>query len=229
MERGWTQEQLAARCGRHWTYLGATERGERNVTLRVVADLAAALEVDPRELFPSGQHPLEQKLNASLWDILAAIGAGFRTVADVKGKLAEHFLNSRLQQARAAGLIESVQWQDQDGQPDFLIGYRGRVLRLECKNVRSGGQFANPYRVEVQKTRNPMTGEPTRGYRFDEFEVLAACTFNQTGEWDYLYAATRNLPRRPRLPEFLVTMQPVPISPQGCWRVQLKDALDDCL
>lgn len=168
-------------------------------------------------------------MRASAWDILAAISAGFRTQADVKGKLAEYFLNSRLQEAHKSGLIEFLEWQDQDAQPDFLVGYRGRVLRLECKNVRSGTQYANPYRVEVQKTRNPMTGEPTRGYRFDEFELLAACTFNQSGEWDYFYAAARDLPRRPNLPEFLVIMQRVPTSPQGCWRGQLKDAMEDCL
>jgi len=49
--RGWTQEQLAEAAGRHWTYIGGIERGERNVTLQVVADLARALDVDVREFF----------------------------------------------------------------------------------------------------------------------------------------------------------------------------------
>ena len=51
-KRGWTQEELAARCGRHWTYIGGIERGERNPTLRVIADLARALGVPVRDLFP---------------------------------------------------------------------------------------------------------------------------------------------------------------------------------
>jgi transcriptional regulator with XRE-family HTH domain len=50
-KRGWTQEQLAQAAGRHWTYIGGIERGERNVTLQVVADIARALDVDIRELF----------------------------------------------------------------------------------------------------------------------------------------------------------------------------------
>jgi transcriptional regulator with XRE-family HTH domain len=50
-ERGWTQEQLAEAAGRHWTYVGGIERGERNVTLQVVADIARALDVDIKELF----------------------------------------------------------------------------------------------------------------------------------------------------------------------------------
>jgi transcriptional regulator with XRE-family HTH domain len=50
-KRGWTQEQLAEAAGRHWTYIGGIERGERNITLQVVADLARALDVDIKELF----------------------------------------------------------------------------------------------------------------------------------------------------------------------------------
>src|ERR1700690_1033220 len=49
--RGWSQEELAHRTGRHWTYIGCVERGERNPTLRVIADLAKALEVPIRKLF----------------------------------------------------------------------------------------------------------------------------------------------------------------------------------
>ena len=52
LERGWSQEKLAERAERHWTYIGGVERGERNPTLRVIADLAAALGVPMRELFP---------------------------------------------------------------------------------------------------------------------------------------------------------------------------------
>ncbi len=50
-KRGWTQEQLAEAASRHWTYIGGIERGERNITLQVVADLARALDVDIEELF----------------------------------------------------------------------------------------------------------------------------------------------------------------------------------
>lgn len=52
LKKGWTQEQLAERTNRHWTYIGGIERGERNVTLRVIADIARALGVEIQALFP---------------------------------------------------------------------------------------------------------------------------------------------------------------------------------
>ncbi len=51
LRKGWSQEVLADRAGRHWTYIGGIERGERNVTLAVIADLARALDVSVQDLF----------------------------------------------------------------------------------------------------------------------------------------------------------------------------------
>lgn len=49
-DRGLTQEQLAARAGLHWTFVGQVERGRRNLTLHNIMKLATALEVDAGEL-----------------------------------------------------------------------------------------------------------------------------------------------------------------------------------
>ena len=52
LKKGWTQEELAEKTNRHWTYIGGIERGERNVTLQVIADIAHALGVEIQALFP---------------------------------------------------------------------------------------------------------------------------------------------------------------------------------
>lgn len=48
--RGWSQEDLADQCSLHRTYVGAIERGERNITLATLERLATALEVIPTDL-----------------------------------------------------------------------------------------------------------------------------------------------------------------------------------
>lgn len=49
-ERGYSQEDFAEVLGFHRTYLGAIERGERNLSLRSVERLATQLDVTPLEL-----------------------------------------------------------------------------------------------------------------------------------------------------------------------------------
>ncbi len=165
----------------------------------------------------TSSHPLEEKFNAPVADILEAIEHGFRAQVDVRGKLAELYLYRNLELLRAEGHIVSLQWHDADGQPDFEIMMRdGHKLRVECKNLRSDKDF-RPERgckVEIQKTSGgrDRTGRKTRGYLADYFDVLAACTFNQTREWKFRFIAARWLARRDDDPEVLKVMQPVPLT-----------------
>ena len=48
--QGVSQESFAQQLGVHRTYLGGLERGERNLTLRSVERLAAALDLNPLDL-----------------------------------------------------------------------------------------------------------------------------------------------------------------------------------
>ena len=58
---GVSQEELAARCGLHRTYVGSVERGERNVTLRTVEALASVLGVSVPELLTPRRSDAELK------------------------------------------------------------------------------------------------------------------------------------------------------------------------
>jgi DNA-binding XRE family transcriptional regulator len=53
--QGLSQEQLAELADLHRTYVGAIERGERNVSLRNIVKLSRALRVTPAQLLEDTQ------------------------------------------------------------------------------------------------------------------------------------------------------------------------------
>ncbi|MFQ5803621.1 MAG: helix-turn-helix domain-containing protein [Candidatus Methylomirabilales bacterium] len=54
-QRGWSQEEFAEECGLHRTYIGAIERGERNVSVLNLRKIAASLKVSLADLFVSDE------------------------------------------------------------------------------------------------------------------------------------------------------------------------------
>lgn len=52
--KGFSQEGLALACGLDRTYIGGTERGERNVSLINIYKIAKALDISPSDLLKGG-------------------------------------------------------------------------------------------------------------------------------------------------------------------------------
>lgn len=50
MRKGLSQEKLADLSGLHRTYIGAVERGERNISIKNIFRIAKALEIRVTEL-----------------------------------------------------------------------------------------------------------------------------------------------------------------------------------
>ncbi len=50
LSKGYSQESLAAKCGLDRTYIGGIERGERNLALRNIENIAKALDMSLSEL-----------------------------------------------------------------------------------------------------------------------------------------------------------------------------------
>lgn len=49
--QGLSQEQLALKCGLDRTYIGAVERGERNISILNIEKIAHALDVPLKDIF----------------------------------------------------------------------------------------------------------------------------------------------------------------------------------
>jgi transcriptional regulator with XRE-family HTH domain len=52
LRRKLSQDELAHKAGLHRAYVGAIERGEKNVTILTLQSVAKAMEVPIRDLFP---------------------------------------------------------------------------------------------------------------------------------------------------------------------------------
>ena len=50
-ELGYSQEAFAYQCGVHRTYMGAIERGERNISLMNIIKISNAMNMKPSKLF----------------------------------------------------------------------------------------------------------------------------------------------------------------------------------
>jgi transcriptional regulator with XRE-family HTH domain len=52
-KKGFSQEGFAHECGFHRSYMGAVERGEKNITIAMIEKIAKALDLGLSELFKS--------------------------------------------------------------------------------------------------------------------------------------------------------------------------------
>lgn len=51
IKKGWSQEELAARCGLHRSHMGEIERGQSNMTMSTLIAVVQTLEVSASTLF----------------------------------------------------------------------------------------------------------------------------------------------------------------------------------
>ena len=182
-----------------------------------------------RQEFPI--HAIEQKLNAEAEIILEAISrATDLTLRGIRGIIAEA--------AFATKVVGTLQgWKDTTpggNHPyDFVLTDNRGDIRIQVKMQRQkshrpmlaseGYRFLPPdmYVVETQKTRggsHPKTGEDTRPYKFNEFDILAVALHPSTGDWSrFLYTVNSWLLPRSDDTNLMLKFQPVPKQANENW------------
>lgn len=139
-------------------------------------------------------HALEVELGLSKDEILDMIEDAKRLRVAVRGRAAEKHLGRLLASVPA---IESVTEIDEDGKPDFVVGYRGKPVRIECKITLRRRHQGRP-KVDFQKTRASKADPCSRYYRPEQLEVLAACLHPITEHWDFKFCPTSALAPHPK-------------------------------
>ena len=118
-----------------------------------------------------------------------------RTLISVRGAIAEVHLRRVLIRLKEEGIISEYEEFDRDGHRDFAVVYQANRFLIECKNAEKEKPRktpgASPITVDFQRTRNQQRGPQYRFYAPDEFHVLAACLWNRTGRWEFVYIATK--------------------------------------
>ncbi len=112
--------------------------------------------------------------------------------------MAQEHLRRYLDHTKNKGLIADYRTIDEDGKPDFAVIYRGREYLIECKNVQKTMRKSE-VTVDFMRTRYAKTEGPQgRFYKISEFQVLAACMYNQLGVWTFKFISTDRLSPHPQ-------------------------------
>lgn len=182
------------------------------------AELAAT---DPIILEARGGHELEEEFGLSSEEILELIVQRRRLTVAVRGGVAEVHLGRHLADDPAVRDAEQI---DQDGQPDFAVTLQsGRRILVECKNVSPNRYADGSPKVEVQKTRSQRDDPAGRFYRPGQFDVVAACLYPATGNWEFRFKASAAMDRHEIHPDRLAVLHRV----DDTWSETLEGALND--
>jgi hypothetical protein len=185
-------------------------------------------------------HPIEGKLNIQAEIILEALNqdASGLTFRMMRGVIAEAAFKVKF--------LEDSSWIDKtsvgDLPYDYLLAKDNREVTLQIKLQRSVKQQpmtanraykhfpSDKYVVETQKSRagiNKSTGESTRSYFNNEFDILGVCLQPLTNDWaNFVYIPTRWLLPQSSGSDRLLKFQPVSVTRDDYWTPDFDEAVD---
>jgi hypothetical protein len=130
-------------------------------------------------------HQLEEDYELPAGEILAIIAERRRLAMAVRGGVAEHHAGRAL---RADPAVAAAVVAHQEGPPDYWVTMKdGSSVSVEVKNA-SPRLFADGTpKLDAQKTRASKADPQSRLYTPAAFDVLAACMYGPTKQWQFRY------------------------------------------
>lgn len=191
-------------------------------TMGLDSALRLHLAVRSGELEQASQiHDLEAAYGLTASDVLDIIQTNARLGMAVRGGVAERHLQLQLE---SHPLVTDVRPGNVEGPPDFIATVAGSTgVRIECKNASPKTYAGNVPKVEVQKTRASKDDPTSRFYGTDAFDVVAACLFGPTSEWEFRFCRTDRLTPHPQHANKIAPLQRV----DERWHSSIVDALTD--
>lgn len=150
------------------------------------------------EGLPPASHKLLEELSLPPEALFDLIDGASRLKMAVRGWVAETHLVDEFRKLKDVSDCQRI---EAEGQPDVTLRWKGGPpILVECKNVLRKQTAGGLARVDFQRTRSSKDDPCSRYYQPDDFAVLAACLHAVTGDWDYSFALTCELPAHPKCP-----------------------------
>lgn len=223
----------------------------KRLLARLNEDQLRRVQSHVRGMLP--KHPLEERLMISADGMLDALDrAGDFTIRMIRGIFAEAAFATEVL-PEISDEWRQLPLPFADPPYDFLLtdlpnpefpppGLSHPTVRVQVKMQRSAKKqplFANNvwkrrmnwpadhYVVEVQKSRKgDKKGEPTRPYRFNEFDILAVSLGPALGRWGaFMYTVERWLIPDSTDDSHILKYQPVAQSDNDCWTSEFLTAV----
>lgn len=135
-------------------------------------------------------HQLAAEFQLTEAEVLDLIENFPRLKMAVRGWVAEEHLFRTLREVHGVSRCEKLLATDG---ADLALRFRGRDLRVECKNVLRRTLADGRIRVDFQRTRASKSDPCSRYYSPKDFDVVAACTHSVTEAWEFRYAPTSSM------------------------------------
>jgi hypothetical protein len=163
----------------------------------LVADKVGTMRHRAVMLSGTDVHPLSEEFQLSRDEILNLMLQAPRLKTAVRGWVAEKHLLTYLTSFPEITECTAI---ETDGQADLRVTFRDRPVLVECKNILRRVYSDQIPRVDFQKTRASKTDPCSRYYKYDDFDMVAACLHPRTEKWEFSFARAGDLDFHPKCP-----------------------------